>query len=130
VNDHLGVGVVGLEGVASCEELLAQRQVVVDLAVEDDLDAAVLVRHRLVRRRREVDDREPPEREPDLATGCDPQARPVGPAVHHRVAHPSERLAVDRMARLSRQPPHDPAHPARASWTILADQYPGSASGV
>jgi hypothetical protein len=79
VDDHLGVGVVGLEDVAAGEQLLAQRQVVVDLAVEDDLDAAVLVRHRLVRRRREVDDREPPEREPDLATGCDPQPSPSGP---------------------------------------------------
>ena len=44
-----------------------QLPVVVDLAVEDDRDRAVLVAHRLVRGRREVDDREPAVAEPDLA---------------------------------------------------------------
>ena len=79
-------------------ELPAQRQVVVDLAVEDDLDGAVLVGHRLVGGRREVDDRQPAEAEADVALRRQPEALAVRPAVHHRVAHPGEDVRVDGRA--------------------------------
>ena len=66
-------------------ELGAQPLEVVDLAVEDDPDGAVLVVDRLVAAG-EVDDREPahPER------GAVPRepALPVGPAMHDRGQHP------------------------------------------
>ena len=52
--------------VAGALELAAQLGVVVDLAVLDDGARPVLVRDRLVARL-EVDDREPPRREPDAA---------------------------------------------------------------
>ena len=52
VDDHLGVGVVGAEAMAGRLELGAELGVVVDLAVEDEPHRAVLVRHRLHRRRR------------------------------------------------------------------------------
>ena len=56
VHDGLGIG-VGLERVAGRLELRAQLAEVVDLTVEDDLHAPVLVAHRL-RSVREVDDRQ------------------------------------------------------------------------
>ena len=87
VDDHLGVGVVGAEDVAEPLELGPDLRVVVDLAVEDDADGAVLVRHRLHRRLGEVDDREPPEAEPDAAVVGDPGRGAVGAAVRDRVAH-------------------------------------------
>ena len=65
MDERLGVG-VGAEGVAGARELVAQLGVVVDLAVLDDDDGAVLVRDRLVAAG-EVDDREAPRAERDLA---------------------------------------------------------------
>src|SRR5207247_2599339 len=61
VYEHLGVA-VRAKTVTGALELGAQLPVVVDLAVLDDVDAAVLVRDRLVARL-EVDDREPPRRQ-------------------------------------------------------------------
>ena len=56
VDDGFGVG-VGAEEVAARDELAAQLDVVVDLAVEDDPDGLVLVGHRLAAAG-EVDDAE------------------------------------------------------------------------
>ncbi len=94
-------------------ELAAQGEVVVDLAVEDHLDAAVLVGHGLVGVRREVDDREATEAEADLAPGRDPQAVPVRAAVDHGVPHPRQDLARDRVRGRGRQPADDSAHSVR-----------------
>src|SRR5690606_31467988 len=47
------------EAVTVIDQPLAERLVVVDLAVADEPDVARLVRERLTRRRREVDDRQP-----------------------------------------------------------------------
>jgi hypothetical protein len=49
--------------VTALHELLPQFAEVVDLAVEDDTDVAVLVRHRLIRVRRQIDDPQPTEAE-------------------------------------------------------------------
>ena len=68
-------------------EFGAQRTVVVDLAVEDDLHRAVLVRHRLPPLGPQVDDREPPVRERNHAVVRRPGRAVIRPAVHHRVAH-------------------------------------------
>ena len=65
VDEHLGVA-ARREAVPGALELVPQLAVVVDLAVLDDGDPAVLVGDRLVAGR-EVDDREPPGREPDRA---------------------------------------------------------------
>ena len=110
VDDHLGVGVVGAEAVPLLDELPAQREVVVDLAVEDDLDRSVLVRHRLVGCRRQVDDRQAAEGEPDVALRRQPQAVAVRPAVHHRVPHAGEDVRVDGLRGRGREPADDSAH--------------------
>ena len=57
-DEHLAVG-RGAEDVAVAREGLAQLDVIVDLAVEDEHVAAVRRRHRLVGARIEIDDREP-----------------------------------------------------------------------
>ena len=88
MDEHLGVG-VRAEGVPGALELVAQLGVVVDLAVLDDDDAAVLVRDRLVAAG-EVDDREAPRAERDLAV--DVLAGAVG-------------AAVDELRRSSREAP-------------------------
>jgi hypothetical protein len=62
VHDDLRVG-SRLEGVAARGELCGQLTVVVDLAVEDRPDASMLTGHRLVAGC-EVDDLEPPHRQP------------------------------------------------------------------
>ena len=86
-------------------ELARQLAVVVDLAVLDDGRRAVLVRDRLVAGV-EVDDREPPRREPDAAV--DERALGVRPAVRERRRHRGEPIAVD--AAPSRDDSADPAH--------------------
>ena len=68
VQQHLGVRVPA-ETVALRLELGAQLAVVVDLTVEDQLHAALVVRHRLVPQRREVDDREARVAEPGAGRG-------------------------------------------------------------
>ena len=57
VDQHLGVG-GATEAVAAVLQLGREVPVVVDLAVEDDVHAGVLVRHRLVARWGEVDQRQ------------------------------------------------------------------------
>jgi len=83
VNDGFGVA-VGVEGVAQFFQLLAQLEIVVDLAVEDDPRAAVLVVNRL-RSAFEIDDREAAHSEADRAV--DVKAVVVGTAMPDRVAH-------------------------------------------
>src|SRR5207248_8687144 len=76
--DDLRVG-ARAESRAACLELLAQRRKVVDLAVEDDPDRVVGVRHRLGAGH-EVDDRQPTVAEPDTSAtdGRFPVGAPVG----------------------------------------------------
>ena len=59
------------------DELAPERQVVVDLSVEDDGHRAVLVEHGLIRGGRQVHDREPPEAEADAPVRRDPEALAV-----------------------------------------------------
>src|SRR5207253_3098149 len=80
------------EPVAGPLELAPELRVVVDLAVLHDVDLAVLVRDRLVAAG-EVDDREPPGREPHAV--AEEGAVGVGSAVDERRAHRLEPRAVD-----------------------------------
>ena len=73
-------------------ELGNQLLVVVDLAVVDDADAAVLVVQRLLTGR-EIDDRQPLVAEPDA--GLDVHALFVGAAMMLRVVHAREHVAAD-----------------------------------
>ena len=107
MDEHLGVA-ARREAVPGALELVPQLAVVVDLAVLDDRDPAVLVRDRLVARR-EVDDREPPGREaPPTRRRKAPSG--VGPAVDERRAHRREAAGVDGAA--GHRDSADPAHAA------------------
>ena len=96
--DDFGVGVVGDEPAAALLELAAQLGVVVDLAVEDEREVAVVAVERLVAGR-DVDDREPAH--PDREVLADVGALPVGPAVHDRPQHLFQ-AARDRSRRTRR----------------------------
>ena len=106
VDEHLGVA-VRREPVAGPLEVPPELTVVVELAVLDDRDAAVLVRDRLVAGR-EVDDREAPGSEPDGPVEvC---AVRVRPALDEGCAHRREPAGVDGAAG-----GRDSADPAHAS---------------
>ena len=90
VHQHLGVA-VRAKAMTRAHELVRELLVVVDLAVLHDDDAPVLVRDRLVAGV-EVDDREPPRRQPDGAV--DERAVGVRAAMHERLAHRREPLGI------------------------------------
>ena len=107
VGDHLGVALRG-EAVARALQALAQLAVVVDLAVEDDRDRAVLVEDRLVAGR-EVDHAQALDPEPDA--GIDVQSARVRAAVLERGAHALQSRRVGAPAvtvGLSDDPAHGP----------------------
>src|SRR3954453_8799096 len=92
VHQRLGV-TAGLEAVALGDNLIVQAGKVVQLAVEDHHDAAVLVGHRLVAAG-EVDNTEPPHAEAE--TAFDEGAPIIGTPVRDRVAHPEDLAFTDR----------------------------------
>src|SRR5690606_11207758 len=84
------------ELVTPSPEIRRQLDVVVDLPVEDDPDCPVLVAHRLMPERGEVQDREPPVRKPDGTIYVNPGI--VRPAMEHRVPHANQEPLVYRTA--------------------------------
>jgi hypothetical protein len=111
VRHHLGVAAAA-EPVALGQQVGAELGVVVDLAVDDDRDAAVLVGHRLPAGVRQVDDREAPVGQRDGAAR--EEAVPIGAAVDHGRGEPLGRARRGRRVRARRQRPRDAAHqPAR-----------------
>ena len=81
---------------------------IVDFAVEDDDEAAVVREHRLVAGGRQVDDRQPPVAERDPRLGIAPQALVVGPAMRQAAGHGADqRLARPPAAPNSRDPAHE-----------------------
>ena len=77
-DDHLGVG-AGAERVAPRFQLRTERREIVDLAIEHERDIAAGIEHRLVRRRRRIDDGKPCVREREA--GADVQPLRVWPAI-------------------------------------------------
>jgi hypothetical protein len=67
-------------------EICTQHSVVVDLAVEDKPRAVVAAVHRLMSRRRKIDNREPSK---------DQLARIVRPAMRHLIAHAREQRRLN-----------------------------------
>src|SRR5215813_5492430 len=86
VNDGFGVA-VGVEGVAQFFELLAEFEIVVDLAVEDDPRAAVLIVNGLLAAL-QIDDGEAAHGHADRTIYV--AAVLVGTAMPDRVVHPRE----------------------------------------
>ncbi len=109
VQQHLGVARRD-EVEALRLEFRPQRVKVVDLAVEDDPQAPVGRRHRLVAERREVDDREPAVAEADASVRGDPGAGVVGSAVALEVAQALEQTGLDRSAAAIREDACNAAH--------------------
>jgi hypothetical protein len=101
---HLRVGLAA-EAIALRAQLLAQLEVVVDLAVEDQLEPSIVGGERLESRVGEVDDREPQVSEADAVVREDAAA--VGAAVREPVEH-----RVDLRARRGRAQLDDPAEAA------------------
>src|SRR3989449_2599428 len=105
VRDHFGVR-TRVKPVPVLLQPLPQRREVVDLAVLDDLDRAVLVGDRLLPGL-EIDDAQPPSPERDLRIDVEPLV--VWPSVAERVRHPLERAAG--LSGLSvHEETGDPAH--------------------
>jgi hypothetical protein len=99
MEDGLGVA-VGSVRVAARFEPGAVVRVVVNLPVEDDVERAVLVLHRLVAARH-VNDAQASVSEPRAAVN--EQAHVVRPAVREHVAHPFELGDAQALARPLRQ---------------------------
>jgi hypothetical protein len=109
VDDRLGVR-VRVVAVPLRLELGPDVHVVVDLAAERDPDSAVLVRHRLMAGRPQVDDRKPSVRERDPVLGGVPRASVVGAAVVDQLAHRRNELLVDCEAVARAEDARDAAH--------------------
>src|SRR5712691_8643075 len=96
MNDRFGVSARTIT-MASRFKSRSQRFVIVDLAVESYPDAPIFVGHGIAARRREVDNSKPPVAKPDCSIVAHVDARVVGSAMSHRVAHAhDERLGDSR----------------------------------
>ena len=105
--DHLGVR-AGAEAVTAGLELTPELEVVVDLAVVDESIPILRIGHRLPPRRREIENREPPE--PESHTGLVPHADVIGAAMGKAVGHLRDLAHVDRALEVdgSAQAAHRP----------------------
>ena len=106
MHDDFGVA-ARVEDVPERLQLRDQLLVVVDLAVEDDDDRAVLVVERLLAGR-EVDDRQAAMTEPDAR--LEVHALAVRPAVRLRVVHALQQRAVEVAAAAGVEQSGDAAH--------------------
>src|SRR5207253_9471520 len=106
VNDDLGVG-PGIKAVAPRLQLPAQLGEIVDLAVEDRPDVAILAVDRLLPGV-DVDDREPTHCEAGVALEIVPCV--VGTPVDEGLAHRAKRLGLHGTIRLRIELTDDAAH--------------------
>src|SRR5712691_7464945 len=116
VDDRFGVG-PGAILVAAPLELLAHIGVVVYLAVENDPDAAVLIRQRLLPGA-QIDDAEAPVREHRPCIHV--ETRGVGPPVRDDVAHAHGARRSVLIKRIDCHDSRNPAHDYAASSAPLA----------
>ena len=111
MGDHLGIA-PGPEAMPARSSRSRSAPVIVDLAVADHADRAVLVRERLPTVR-DVDDRQPPAAESGAALDRHPVA--VGPAVDQRLTHALEQGRIRLPAR-THHDTVDPAHQPVPAW--------------
>src|SRR5882672_7320689 len=109
VHDRLGVA-AGTITMAASLEPRSELRVVVDLTVEDDPHAAVLVGHGLSTAL-DVDDREAPEAQAHVALA--PQPLAVGSAVAQDVSHDLQARLVHGLEWIQTDDADDAAHGAR-----------------
>ena len=113
LEDDLGVA-AGKKPVAERDEFVAQLAVIVDAAVEDDVEAEVWVRHRLLRLLAEIDHLQAAVTQRDAVEHQ--AALAVRPARGQLVGHASEQRLVNSSVS-GRIEPSDTAH------TYLANNY-------
>jgi hypothetical protein len=106
MDDRLRI-TAGVEDMALRLQLVTQRLVVPDLAIEDDPDVAGFIGHRLVSTA-EVDHAEAPEAQADLVVEVGPAI--VGSAVSDQTCHPLDDLGRDRLAAPNVADAADAAH--------------------
>ena len=90
MDDRLAIA-GGFEAMPARFQPPAQLAIIVDFAVEDELDRAVFVTKRLIAAG-DVDDLEPPHRQTD--SPVDEVARAIGTAMRQRIVHASQQLAA------------------------------------
>src|SRR6266852_3099357 len=86
MNDGFRVG-TRMVNVAALFEAFTKTCMVVNLAVEDQPDAFRAAMHRLISRRRKIDDREPAKTKPTAFLVKEQRSFIVRPAMPHFVAH-------------------------------------------
>ncbi len=116
MNQHLDVRRQAAESVAEPAQFLLQLEVVVDLAVGDDVDGAGLVGDRLLAGG-DVDDGEPPH--PQGHARQMHHALAVGAAVRERPHHAGEVRFRDRRLQIPVDDANDPTH-TRSGWRLAA----------
>src|SRR5258706_604671 len=124
VHDDLGIAARS-EGVSTGGKLLHELLEIVDLAVEHDGHAAVLVVERLLSRR-EVDDGEAPVSQ--RQTRLQVHAARVGAAMKQGRIHALDQAAIDRTLVLAVEYPRDAAHDTSAPCAarVLCEQCEGA----
>src|SRR5262249_43534780 len=108
VQDCLGIR-AGAIVVTASDQLRSQFRVVIDLAVEDNPDGAVLVGHRLTAAF-DVHDCQSPMSQPDRSPHH--RAGAIGTAMSKRVSHPHQPMLLGTFARIKFHYPGDAAHRA------------------
>ncbi len=106
MDDGLGIAVRAI-AVAARDELLAQREMVVDFAIKHDPQRAVFVRNRLMTARN-IDNAEPPHSDAHRAVGI--KAVVVGSAMADHAAHFAQRRGVRPGVPSEFKNPSNPAH--------------------
>src|SRR4051812_20349260 len=106
MHDHLGIA-AGCEVVARARQLLAQLTKVIDLAVKDQLDHAILVGHRLVAAG-QIDNRQAAHSHTNML--ADIKAIAIRPTMMDRMIHSLDQAALNRARPIGMQMPTDTAH--------------------
>jgi len=94
MDDRFRVGAAAVD-VTLCLQALSMCAMVVDFTIEDNPDRSILVGHRLVAGRRQVNDREAAESEAQTVIRTQIRACTVRPAVNHGVSHGSQQIFGD-----------------------------------
>src|SRR6266567_1791327 len=115
VNNHLGIA-FGPEAVAEAYQFRDELPIVVDLAVIDNDDAAVLVEQWLLSGR-QVDDGQAPVTEAN--SGLTVQPHFIGPAMKLRFVHMRDKLSRNGPPSGHIHDPDDAAHMVFLSWQPL-----------
>src|SRR5262249_13781892 len=87
VNDHLCIA-VGPKSVAACDQILSQRQLIIDFTVEDDPNCCVLITQRLMSMH-DINDAHAPPSQPVITIDTDSFV--IRATMNHRFARPVQK---------------------------------------